>query len=180
MLFTIFVTLCVLLGVGWLWMRAEFARRQLVADSTQLVRQLVGGRSGKVDRNGVTELVRDVHETLKRRGLDALETLDRRLAIGLLRAQADAQRARVTASIELMPQLGLLGTVIGLMYSMLVMGDTSVGGIGTALLTTFVGLLGLLAARLHIEPSADEEHGRIVHLLGDLAGADSAEVPGQR
>lgn len=174
MLFTVFITLLVVVGVGWLWMRAEFARRQLVADSTQLVRQMFESRSGKRDGNGVADLVRDVHETLKRRGLDALDQLDRRLAIGLLRVQADAHRARVTASIELMPQLGLLGTVIGLLYSMLVRGDTSVGGIGTALFTTFVGLLGLLAARLKIEPSADEEHGRIVHLLGDLAAAEEA------
>lgn len=176
--FTIVSTLLVVAGVIALWVRAEVDRRELASESERIVKALDGIRKGASD-DDLWELVRNVHQTLHRRGMASLEHPDRRLAIGLLRAWADVCRARITASIELMPQLGLLGTVVGLMYTMLVQQDTSVSGIGTALLTTFVGLVGLLAARLLIEPAADKEYRDIVHLLDDprlLAESDSAGV----
>jgi biopolymer transport protein ExbB/TolQ len=166
MAFTIGSTLAVVLGVIALWMRADLDRRRLLEQSTRLVKAL-SDRHPDAERNTLRDLVRDVDHTLHQRGIDSLDQPDRRLALGLLRAAADSRRARITASIELMPQLGLLGTVIGLMYTMLVLHDTSVSGIGTALLTTFAGLVGLLAARLLIEPSADDEFRRVVHLLDD-------------
>lgn len=176
--FTIVSTLVVIAGVIALWIRADVDRRLLASQSSRLVKALSEVRDNP-DRNELRDLVRDVDQTLHRRGMASLERPDRRLAIGLLRASADARRARITASIELMPQLGLLGTVLGLMFTMLVQRDTSVSGIGTALLTTFAGLVGLLAARLLIEPSADDEFRRIVHLLDDprlLADAATIEA----
>lgn len=166
MAFTIGSTLAVLLGVIALWIRADVDRRLLQAQSTRLVKAL-SEKHPNAERNELRDLVRDVDHALHQRGINSLDNVDRRLALGLLRAAADSRRARITASIELMPQLGLLGTVLGLMYTMLIQRDTSVSGIGTALLTTFAGLVGLLAARLMLEPSADDEFRRIVHLLDD-------------
>ncbi len=105
-------------------------------------------------------------EYLQSRGFENIssQTLQE-LAAGW-RASAHTDRQLIYNTIEMMPQLGLLGTVISIFLSAF-MGSFSLQMLGLALITTIIGLVGALASRWLIELPSDKYFFSLLELLND-------------
>lgn len=166
MLVTIISSVIVLLTVAGLWRRALRQIADLESVRDRLVAALQG-KAEELDGDFVRQLVEDIGNALHQRALTNLTTADRRLALGAHRANADAAMAQVTMNIELMPQVGFLGTVAGLIVSFLLSEDLSLQGMGMALSTTAIGLIGFFFSRILSETKATRVHGTVSYLLTD-------------
>jgi biopolymer transport protein ExbB/TolQ len=84
--------------------------------------------------------------------------------LSLLEAEALGRRSRISTRVELMPQIGLLGTVVGVIGTLLASG-VQLEGLWTALLTTAMGLSFALATRWRYELPAEEQVLAIMRVL---------------
>ena len=103
---------------------------------------------------------------LQARGWQASAALSRHDMIARWRAMAQTARQRISAYIEMMPQMGLLGTVISLLLAATFF-DFDTRTLGFALVTTIFGLVGALFARWWLENPADESYFNILELLNN-------------
>lgn len=86
--------------------------------------------------------------------------------LSLLEADALGYRSRIGTRVELMPQIGLLGTVAGVIGTLFASG-VALDGLWTALITTAIGLIFALITRWQYELPAEE---RVLDVMRVLAG----------
>lgn len=101
---------------------------------------------------------------LESMGWDSAPSLSRQDIIAHWRAMTQTDRQHLSGYIEMMPQMGLLGTVVSLFLSASLF-DFTTKMLGLALLTTMFGLLGALFARRFLEMPADRDYHNILELL---------------
>ncbi len=81
-----------------------------------------------------------------------------------LRASAKIDRQLISSCTEMMPQLGLLGTVFSIFFSAF-FAKFSLKMLGLALITTIIGLIGALLCRWFIELPSDTYYHNLTEFL---------------
>ncbi|MCB9642528.1 MAG: hypothetical protein H6728_05585 [Myxococcales bacterium] len=141
--------------IGFLFLKATQIRRALQEQEAILRRSY---------QKAPEEAYLEPLAYLQASGWQASDALSRHDMISRWRASAQAARHRVSAYIEMMPQLGLLGTVVSLLLAATFF-DFDTRTLGFALNTTIMGLIGALFGRWWIENPAEESYFNILELL---------------
>lgn len=144
-----------LLWIGFLFFKARSIRRELHEQEEILRRSYQ-----KAPEDAYLEPL----AYLQASGWKASDALSRHDMISRWRASAQSARQRVAAYIEMMPQIGLLGTVVSLLLAATFF-DFDTRTLGFALNTTIMGLIGALFGRWWIENPAEESFYNILELL---------------
>lgn len=144
-----------LLVILWLWLSARDQAKQLE-------------RHEEILRNSYMEKPSQAfthpHEFLQAAGWQASSPLDRQDMISFWRAVTQADKQRLATFIEMMPQMGLLGTVFSLFLSAFIF-EFNMKMLGLALATTGFGLVGSLSARKLFEMPSEKYYYSIMELL---------------
>ena len=101
---------------------------------------------------------------LQAEGWKASDSLSRYDMISSWRAMAQTHKQKLASSIEMMPQLGLLGTILSLLLAASFF-DFDISMLGFALTTTMIGLGGALFGRIRLEMPSEESYYNIIELL---------------
>jgi biopolymer transport protein ExbB/TolQ len=101
---------------------------------------------------------------LEKLGWKASHKLERLDIVTKYRALTQTHKQHLASYIEMMPQLGLLGTVISLFLSAFVF-DFNMQMLGLALTTTMFGLLAAIFARYFLEMKAEKCYHDILEFL---------------
>ena len=139
--------------VTWAWISASRGRRLL--DGYLIALQGALAPNGYEER--LDALAKRTQAFLMRRGLSELAGKERSLLLQVTRAHAESARSEIASRIELMPQVGLLGTVLGLTLSMVFESSSMFDALGLALTTTLIGLAAAAIAKARLEPEADQK-----------------------
>jgi biopolymer transport protein ExbB/TolQ len=163
-LLTIIVTAGTVAVVTWLLLKAWTAQRGIVATLDDLQHLLADPKNPQVRQR----LIEDTDLELHHVAIGAMET--DRLGANLRRRRARCQSdmGRISRYIEVMPLIGLLGTVVGVIIYLLYR-DQAEQGLWTALLTTLVGLLGAIVGKSWTEIRAEEALNALLARFEDPA-----------
>lgn len=97
-------------------------------------------------------------------GWKASGSLSRQDMIAYWRSAAQTDKQKMAAYIEMMPQLGLLGTVLSLFFAAFIF-EFNISTLGLALVTTVFGLSGALSARTALELPTEQHYFNVMELL---------------
>lgn len=153
-------------AVVFLWREMEEALHQLEESSEHLEAVL---SSDEDAAPAVRALLKNAQRELHHHGLKTLARSAGELIVEVTRARAFSLRAKISSRIELMPQLGLLGTVFGLILTMLLSPDGLFGTLGLALFTTLEGLAAAAFAKWRVEGQADE----VIAIIDSISRSDA-------
>jgi hypothetical protein len=101
---------------------------------------------------------------LQAEGWRASSSLSKQDMIAYWRATAQTDKQRMSSYVEMMPQIGLLGTVLSLFFSAFLF-EFNMTMLGLALVTTVFGLTGALWARASFELPSEKDYFGILELL---------------
>lgn len=152
---TVVLSVFWLLWIGFLFLKARGIRREL-REQEEILRRSY--------QKAPEEAYLEPLAYLQASGWKASDALSRHDMISRWRASAQSARQRVAAYIEMMPQIGLLGTVVSLLLAALFF-DFDTRTLGFALNTTIMGLIGALFGRWWIENPAEESFYNVLELL---------------
>lgn len=141
--------------IAWCWSRARRHARSLQQHESVLMASYKAEPDTPYD---------DPLTFLQAEGWRASPALTRLDIISRWRAVAQAHKQKLVAYIEMMPQLGLLGTVVSLFLAAFLF-DFNMETLGFALFTTICGLVGALWSRSTLEIPSEENYFNILELL---------------
>lgn len=108
-----------------------------------------------------------VLEQMARKGMESTLPIEGVFMLRQLRAESRTQLSKISSAVEAMTQIGLLGTVVGVMIEFGFQNTESISGIGIALVTTLLGIVASLATKSLIEVRAFEHLSIILEFLED-------------
>lgn len=146
------------------WGQAAKAARAIRRQAALLNRLYAGGSGGGPHPGKSPDDLERILTRLIGKGYGQTGERERLLIVSRLRGGNHAAKQRLAAHIELMPQLGLLGTVVGLAIN-LARSDYSLPALGLALATTLIGLLCGIIAKQSQEIKSEEHYWRVMELL---------------
>jgi len=132
-------------------------------------------RDGRGELRGDADDERNLFQQLESRGFWSLSIEKRRSTMSELYAFFDQQRGLLIRCIEVMPQLGFLGTIVGLIINQTTSADQTISGVGTALYTTGIGLTFYLLSRLLLEAPGDKYYANGTRKLQFLLGLNDED-----
>jgi biopolymer transport protein ExbB/TolQ len=164
----------VLAVVVWLSWAAREETRALAQLSKEFYAYLVADDREASRESLIDQRYQDVKAAYARKAArgDSSDAL-----LSLLEADALGHRSRISTRVELMPQIGLLGTVVGVIGTLLGSG-VQLEGLWTALITTALGLSFALATRWRYELPAEEKVLAIMRVLEGERSKRSRSVEG--
>lgn len=155
---TSFIWLVAIFGLWW----TSLKQYERIRAQELLIRTIY-------EKNNHSGLHHDSQTYLKllaRLGWEQVSFETRRDILSSLRAEAQADKQKLATYIEMMPQMGLLGTVLSLFLSAFFF-DFNMKMLGMALATTAFGLVGSLVARNWFELPSERHFYGIIAMLED-------------
>jgi len=150
-----------LLMIIYFWMKAKEYAEQLEKNE-KLLRSIYFSKASDFS---------DPIGRLVQQGWEFSLDKQREGVIAGIRANAQSDKQKIAMYIEMMPELGLLGTVISLFFAAFVF-DFNMTTLGFALVTTIMGLIGALFGKHTIELKAESHYFSIVEFLNDKTITD--------
>lgn len=147
-----------LLAILWLWRLARREYYRLEKHSLFMKMRYVNLPKDE-PFNGYEDYI-------KRVGWEQSTPLSRVEVLARIRAESQTDKQKLATYIEMMPQMGLLGTVLSLFLAAFVF-DFTIKMLGLALATTAFGLVGSITARSWLEMPAEELYHGVMERLNN-------------
>ncbi|TNE48160.1 MAG: hypothetical protein EP343_17115 [Deltaproteobacteria bacterium] len=146
-----------LLAILWLWRLASREFKNLEKHEAFLELFSPNPKQAKTS-------VEEYGALLVNRGWEKSSLQSRAEILAAVRAVTNTDKQKLATYIEMMPQMGLLGTVLSLFLAAFVF-DFTIKMLGLALATTAFGLVGSITARSWLEMPAEKIYHKVMEQL---------------